>query len=381
MRTAILLGLILAAALGESRAQRVTVQELEQVLASAAPIPSRGSKGDGDADLQAQMNREQSLSPRISRLELKERLTGMARARLVTKYSLGPLTRTALELVADRSALLDPPASDFPDTPPPDDDAQKSMIRQASEFVFKTLTHLPDFFALLTTTQFDDGPVVAGGEVLTADPGMHLVGSSRKEITFSEGKEAFDSSSMSVASKQPRDVGLKSQGEFGAEAAIVFLDMKEGSITFHHWESGAAGPLAVFRYTVPQSASHYEVKYACHGQPIFHAQPAYHGTLSIDPATGVMVRYTVQAESSVGDPITRVASAIEYGAVVLGVRRYFCPLRSLAFMVEEADTCSDARRRKMDRPVAMLNRIIFSDYHKLGSEMEIVPADQNPPKP
>ena len=116
-------------------------------------------------------------------------------------------------------------------------------------------------------------------------------------------------------------------------------------------------------------------------QPIFHAQPAYHGTLTIDPGIGVLVRYTVQAESSGGDPISKVASAIEYGAVVLGERHYFCPVRSLAFMVEEADTCSDARRRKLDRPVAMLNRIIFSDYHKLGSEMVIVPGTPNSPNP
>src|SRR5260221_301929 len=83
MRTAILLGLILTTALGTSHAQRVTVRELEQVLASSAPIPAQ----DGvNADLQDQMNREQLLTPRIVRLELNERLTGAARARLITKY-------------------------------------------------------------------------------------------------------------------------------------------------------------------------------------------------------------------------------------------------------------------------------------------------------
>src|SRR5258708_15678049 len=143
MRTAILLGLSLTAALGTSGAQRVTVQELEQILASSAPIPAHDAKGGGSADLQDQINREESLSPRISRLELKERLTGMARAPLVTKYVLGPLTRTALELVADRSALLDPPASDFPPLPPPDADAPKTMVRPAAGVVFKTLTPLP----------------------------------------------------------------------------------------------------------------------------------------------------------------------------------------------------------------------------------------------
>jgi hypothetical protein len=254
-------------------------------------------------------------------------------------------------------------------------------MRQTSIFVFQTLTHLPDFFALLTTTQFEDGPVIIGGQTLAAEPHMRLVGSSQREITFSEGREAFDSSRVGLGSKRLRGEGLESQGEFGAEAAIVFLDLKQGSIAFHHWETNATGPIAVFRYAVPQPASHYEVKYACHGKQTFRAQPAYHGTLSIDPAAGVLVRYTVQAESIDGDPITKVASAIEYGAVVLGDRHYFCPVRSLAFMKEEADTCSNAHRRKLDRPVAMLNRTIFTDYHRLGSEMVIVPGTPNSPNP
>jgi hypothetical protein len=173
---------------------------------------------------------------------------------------------------------------------------------------------------------------------------------------------------------------LDSQGEFGAEAATVILDLQHGSISFHHWESSEYGPVAVFRYTVPQAHSHYEVKYACHDKPSFHAQPAYHGTIAIDPATGVLVRFTVETESNPGDPITRVASAIEYGAVVLGDRHYFCPVRSLAFTVEEADTCRESHKRVLARPVAMLNRIVFSDYHRLGSEMVIVPGEAQPAK-
>src|SRR5262249_36585136 len=154
------------------------------------------------------------------------------RARLARQYNLGPLTKSALELLADRSAFLDPPPSEFPTLPPPDGDQQHTMVRQAGEFVFKTLTHLPDFFALLTTTQFADGPVVSEGQTLAANPGMHRVGSSEREITFSEGKEVYDSSRGRLGR---RAQGLDSQGEFGAEAATVMLDLQHGSLTFHHW--------------------------------------------------------------------------------------------------------------------------------------------------
>lgn len=384
MRRAILLSLILATALGTSGAQRVTVQQLEQLLESSGPTPVAGAEGLGAEDLGRtdlldQISREDSLAPRLSVLELTERLTGAARARLVAKYKLGPLTQSALELIADRSALLDPPANEMPALPPPDADAQKAMLQQARAFVLQTLTHLPNFFALLTTKHFNDGPVVIRGEILSQEPGMHLVGSSEREITFSEGREVFDSGQP--ASGRRRDEGLHSQGEFGSEAAIVFLDLEHGTLSFHHWERSVVGPVAVFRYAVPQANSHYEVKYSCKGQESFHSQPAYHGTLSIEPATGVLVRFTVQAEASDGDPITQVASAIDYGAIVLGDRRYFCPVRSLAFTVEEADTCADSRKRRLARPIAMLNRIVFTDYHRLGSEMVIVPGAQPPGMP
>jgi hypothetical protein len=386
MRRATLLGLVLATALGTSGAQRVTVQQLERILESSGPKPAAGAEGLtaedlGKTDLLDQINREDSLAPRLSALELTERLTPVARARLVTKYKLGPLTQSALELLSDRSALLDPPASEIPTLPPPGADAQKTMLRQAGAFVFQTLTHLPNFFALLTTKHFDDGPVVISGETVSEEPGMHLVGSSEREITFSEGREVFDSSRPGLAPGRRHDEGLHSQGEFGSEAAIVFLDLEHGTVSFHHWERTAVGQVAVFRYAVPQASSHYEVNYACRGQQSFHSQPAYHGTLSIDPTSGVLARFTVQAEASDSDPITQVASAIDYGAVVLGDRRYFCPVRSLAFTVEEADTCREAHKQRLVHPIAMLNRIVFSDYHRLGSEMVIVPGMQQPAKP
>jgi hypothetical protein len=381
MRRAILLGLILAIALGTSGAQRVTVQQLEQILVSSGPKPIAGAEDLGPTDLLDQINREDSLAPRLSALELTERLTPGARSRLAAKYKLGPLTQSALELLADRSALLDPPASEMSTLPPPDGDAQKTMLLRARAFVFQTLTHLPDFFALLTTKHFDNGPVVISGETVSKEPGMHLVGSSEREVTFSEGREVSDDARLGLASGRRHDEGLRSQGEFGSEAAIVFLDLEHGTVSFHHWERSVVGPVAVFRYAVPQASSHYEVKCACRGQQTFHSQPAYHGTLSIDPTTGVLVRFTVQAEASEGDPITQIASAIDYGAVVLGDRRYFCPVRSLAFTVEEADTCREAHKRRLAHPIAMLNRIVFSNYHRLGSEMVIVPGAQQPGMP
>ncbi|KAA6464542.1 hypothetical protein DYQ86_00795 [Acidobacteria bacterium AB60] len=380
MRRAILLGLLGLAALGVAAGQRVTVQELEGILAGSGKAGS-GAGAVVEADLLDQIEREDALAPRLAAMQLTERLTNRERMRLESQYKLGPLTKAALELLGDRSAPLDPPASEMLAMPAPDEAAQRAMLAQASAFVFDRLQHLPDFFALLTTTNFSDGPLIAGGALLSSSPGMHRVGASQREITFSNGREVFDSARgpLNGAKEQKRDTELESQGEFGTEAATVMLDLRQGTIEFHHWVRGDTGPVAVFRYSVPSKRSHYEVKYACHGSLTFHAQPAYHGEISVDAATGVLLRFTVQAESREGDPITQVASVIEYGEVTMGSRRYICPVRSLAFTVEESDSC-DAHKRPLPRPIAMLNRILFSDYHRLGSEMTILPGEQ-PAKP
>ena len=381
MRRAILLGVVLAMAPGAAVAQRITVHELESILASSGPASTAPSDTDGEvrADLLDQIDRENGIALKLASVELSERLTTTEKSQLTVRYRLGPVARSALELVADRSAFLDPPATEIPNLAPPDQEAQRTMVRQAGEFVFNTLAHLPNFFALLTTTQYDDGPLIAGGEMLAAAPGMHAVGSLEREITFSEGREVFDSLRGNLRpGARHREVGLDSQGEFGAEAATVMLDLRQGTLAFVQWERSDIGNVAVFRYSVPPGQSHYEVKAGCRGKVSFRAQPAYHGTISIEPKSGMLVRITLQTEASPGDPITRVSSVIEYGPVTLGVRHYLCPIRSLAFSVQVADSCRESHHRALPRPVAMLNRIVFSDYHRLGSEMTIVPGEQGP---
>jgi hypothetical protein len=183
-------------------------------------------------------------------------------------------------------------------------------------------------------------------------------------------------------------MGLESWGEFGPEPAIVLLGVATGTIAFHHWEQVPAGLAAVYRYSVPEQDSKYEVNYTCNGSNAFHAQPGYHGSLSLDPVSGAILRLTLQADSKPDDPITHVASVIEYGPVDIGGRTYICPLRSLAFSVEEVSTCfrevkdqALVHNRTLVRPL-ILNRTTFSDYHRLGSTSRIIADPQgNPQEP
>lgn len=375
MRRLILFALLALLGARLDAAERMTVHQLEQILAAhVAPIPSNAP----DNDLLAEISREDDLAPRLGQIELTERLTPATRNRLAATYKLGPLTQAALDLLADRSALLDPPSDEMPRLPPPDAAAQRELVRTAGAFVFQALARLPDFFATRITTHFDDAPIVINGAVLSTAADLHMAGTFRREVTYRDGREILTAIEETDQHLPLWDQGLQTEGEFGPEPAIVFLDLIHGKLAFGHWEKAASGNVAVFAYSVPADASHYQVAASCRVTRTFVRRPSYHGTFSIDPASGALRRITLQTDSLPDDPISDVASVIEYGPVQLGKRTYVCPLRSLAFSVQQETACGKrkARERKLSRPIVYLNRTQFTTYHRLGSDSNIVSAPQ-----
>jgi hypothetical protein len=266
------------------------------------------------------------------------------------------------------------------------------MIEAVNAYLYKTLTHLPNFFATRTTARFFGIPPELNQNGLPMYIGLHPRGSFSREVTYRDGKEVVDP--MKFNRSEPTlpqsrlqswsHSGLESWGEFGPEPAVILMDADNGTIAFHHWEQGTQGVVAVYRFSVPEEDSHYEVNYACNYTNSFHAQPGYHGSLAIDPVAGAILRITLQADSKPGDPISHIASVIDYGPVEIGGRTYICPLYSLAFSVEDLNRCAGgAHHRDMVQPM-QLNRTTFSDYHRLGSTSRIiteVPASsERPPK-
>lgn len=377
MRPLILLLLFAASLLNLSVAERVTVLKLEKAISANAAKHSTNSSGqirknDEDIDLLQQLAEDDDFVRQLDAMELTERLTPAARARLVDLYKPGPHVQQSLERLADRSGLLDPPSSEIPNLPPPNPAAQRRMLVLANRYVFNVLSHLPNFFATRSTSRFDDSPFTIAFKDAEPSKELHLVGSSTREITFQDGKEVTNSMQAKRASSSP-EAGLASHGEFGPEAAIVLFDLGNSTLDFHHWEHTLGGLAAVYRYTVPRSGSHYEVNYGCMPISTFHDTPGYHGELAIAPDTGAMLRITVVTDGKKSDPISHVASVIEYGPVELGNRRYVCPLRSIAFTVEEVNVCArKAHDRKLPRPITMLNRTTFTDYHRLGSSSRVI---------
>jgi len=352
--------------------ERVTVAQLEQRL--AAQQPSSAAKP-------MQALRDYQLSELLGNLELTERLSSARLERIEQKLQAGVQGKQALQLLADRSAILDPPADELPTLPPPDAETQKRLIASAGSNVLKNLKRLPNFFATRTTVHYSGVPADMNRNPLGMRVGVSREGESSREITFREGEEVIDPMKTKAAD-DVIEAGFETWGEFGPEPLVILMDAAHNAIDFNHWENTPSGVVAVFHFSVPRIGSHYEVHYKCPTTEAFNDNPAYHGSFSIDPATGAVMRITLETESRPGDPITHVASVIEYSPMVIGERSYVCPVRSLATAVEEVGACAARHRNpKLDQPILMINESSFTDYHRLGSTARILGNSVDTPIP
>ncbi len=316
MRSLVLVGvltaLVLPANAVEKMVEKMTVAQLDQILAQRAAQPHESAKKRNsgatdeiidisDGDLLQQLDQDDEIIPRIAGMELTERLSTLTMYRLAGKYNLGTHVQQALEQLADRSALLKLPVIEQLPQQPPNPEEQQAMLKQSRAYVLRELSHLPNFEATQTTTRFDDSPMTLKYFQATTDhSGFHRVGTIQRKITFRDGKEVTDSNPGPNDAKQ-KDTGLESRGEFGTEAAVVLMDLERGTTVFDHWEQSMAGPAAVYQYSVPREYSHYEVTDACRNRVSFHDTPGYHGEIALDAKSGAILRMTLEAESKAGD--------------------------------------------------------------------------------
>ena len=403
MRRLVLLGLLAAIVMPACAARRITVAQLEETLASAT----------------AQNHPDFDVARLVGTLELSERLTDLTLARLSSEMKLQPRTALAVQLLADQSAFLDPPPTELPATGQPDAATQERMLQAARTYAVETWTRLPNFFVTRSTIRFDDTPQVLHPGEWPVRVGLHPVGSSSRQVTFRDGKEVQDASAETTAAKAPAEIGLHSWGEFGPALSVVLSDMANHTVKFDHWEKTAAGLAAVYRYDVPREASHYAVTISYLGENVlgrtqfgyggrersphqvanipkstethsYSETPAYHGNLAIDPATGAVLRITIETDLKSGNPLLRAATVVQYGPVVIGDRQFICPIRSLAVSMEEASMAAAGTPKsttlngvgdnalwqspttRIAGPVLLMNETRFVDYHRLGSTMRVI---------
>jgi hypothetical protein len=155
----------------------------------------------------------------------------------------------------------------------------------------------------------------------------------------------------------------------------MFVDAAHGGFTWSHWERGSAGTLAVFRYRVPKDRSHYSV--GTHGLSSEMGDAAvtgYHGEVAVDPATGTILRLTVQAEETLDSTILQGDIMVEYGPVEIGGKIYTCPVRSVSILMRGMGIMDvyPFGRATPTSHVTLLNGMTFENYHQFRSESRIL---------
>ena len=355
--------------------RRITVDQLQQVLAS--------EHGKPDARV-AQL---------LSSFELDERLDGERLANWQSEMP-GPESRRALVLLADLSAFMIPPPSEIPATAPPDLATQRELISAVVDYATKATHQLPNFLATRDTIRFEDNPpsTRADSSLIPYKP-LHAVQRLSATVVYRDGQEV-DSGRNPAGQSQPSAQGLITSGEFGPVIGTVLVDAAQGKLTWSHWEKGARGPVAIFRYIVPRNESHYEVKFCCvSGESIdgvVARKTGFHGEMAIDPASGAIMRLTLRADLGPADKIVRADILVEYGPVDIGGQTYICPVKSISISVAPAPPAQmlDLRHNafaeealKGDRSPGLqtkLNDVVFDQYHVFRTEARVFTGDTPP---
>ncbi len=351
-------------------ARRVSVYELEQILDKA--------NGEHDGEL----------AKELAGLGLSERfnssLLSLWKNRLRGKKSIA-----ALVALADESAFLDPPVAEILSDPAPDLETQRQMISRTVKYLKEVIPKLPDFFAIRTTTEYEQpSPQKAHTwKTAPADQLLREAVTEKATLRYRNGHEEQDTEKKK-GSPGARKKDLNFIGVFGPILGSVLVDATRGDsmLIWSHWVQGERGKEAVFRYVVRAENPHYDVTYCCLvGGSTFLTSPRYLGELAIDPGTGAILRLTMEAELGwIREPnLTPVLPAegavmmVEYGPVEIGGRKYVCPQRSVVIMRVRTVSTLTIWGQTFDiyAPYeTRLNDIVYTDYHKFGSEARMLPG-------
>jgi hypothetical protein len=303
----------------------------------------------------------------IAKVELSERASPANLAQWESEVpGTGP--HNALVAIADASQFLPPSPADLVKDPGPDPDTQKKMLSLAISYVGNTMPRLPDFFATRETMHFQSVQFSVG------ETPLHFAGASSLVVTYRDGREVSDAQNRNSGAKA--SVGLTTVGEFGPILSIVLADALHGQLHWGYWER-SANPVAVFRYSVPMQESHYTVTFPYWRQAIT-LNPAYHGEIALDPATGEILRLTLISDLPARYQQVRTAMMVEYAPVAIGDKTYICPVQGVAlsrFPVPGSTNLS-LSSIPVSGPASMqtqLNDVAFTHYHLFRAETKILP--------
>ncbi len=241
------------------------------------------------------------------------------------------ISQQALVAVAGLSAFLGQPPAEIQNRAAPDAAAKQHMLVLVKDYLARTISKLPDFYATRTTVQYEEMPEQDNGKNSAAVHPLRVVEQSKARVLYRDGDEAVESQDFeSLASER-----LTTHGTFGPILADVRHAIETPDrMKWLRWESGPEGSRGVFGFEVPAAESTYFEGGCClpdaDGQDSFRIQAGYRGEIAINPEDGTIFRLQQQFDMQEYVPMDRDEVLVDYGPVKIGGKTYFCPSRSMA---------------------------------------------------
>jgi hypothetical protein len=183
------------------------------------------------------------------------------------------------------------------------------------------------------------------------------------DLVYERGEEKYRNLAINgkVQNKGMEQLeGAWSTGEFGTMLIDLFSPATAADFRFQ--SDGASGGVAarVYNFFVERSNSHWHVQVA--SQSI---QPAYKGSVWIDPKTGRVLRIEMQARQLPATfPLDAVESAVDYQNIRIGAGDYLLPVHAESLSCQRGTSnCSR-------------NAIDFRNYHKYDAESSVTFSDK-----
>ncbi len=341
--------------------QRVTVAQLDQLLSG-----TNIREIDGRAE-------------RLSKLELTERLSLAHLSALTVDFRNRTFQQT-LDAVADLSAFLGPPPGEIPKEAAPDAAAKQHMLVLVKDYLERTISKLPDFYATRTAVRYEEMPELDNGKSSAGSQPLRVVELSKARVLYRDGDEVVESqgSEPNVSS----DRGLTTHGTFGPILGDVRRAVEAPDrMKWVRWESGPEGRRGVFEFEIPAAESTYFEGGCClpdaDGENSFRIQAGYRGEIAINPEDGTIFRLQQQFDMQGYVPMDRDEVLIDYGPVTIGGKTYFCPVRSVSL----ARGRSIISLKEWDQSFlsygpysTKMNDMRFSNYHVFRAESRMLPG-------
>jgi hypothetical protein len=264
---------------------------------------------------------------------------------------------------ANPAGVLPPPNTS--DAPLPvirdkrdDDEAPRAIVRQGDDLIRKATDAALDFTETLPNyvcTEQIARYQTDGG----AHPNWQAIDLISAEVVYEKHQESYRNLTRNgrrIDKKMEQLDGAWSTGEFGTILIDLFSPATAANFRYQKESRSAGVPAKVYTYDVDHQHSHWNISVG--GQSY---QPAYKGSVWIDPATARVLRIEMQAYGFPEEfPDDHVESATDYEYTRLGdAKQYLLPVHSENLACQRgSNMCSR-------------NAIDFRNYHKYTGESTI----------